>query len=214
MTTHSPKVRQRAPQKRAKETRQRLIEAAISMFTTAGFEGVTAAAIEEVAGVQRGLLAYHFGSKDTLWRSAVDQAFGRFEEATRTRFIAELPTRGDDLLGAMIAAYVRTIAEQPEALNFIMREARIESDRRDYIAEKHVSRLAEYISVVSGRTANAYDFYALIGAMSFPFVSPAGARRIWSIDPFSEAFVEQHIQTVSEIFKRSWSTMKEASIEA
>ena len=46
MTLRSPEKRQRAPQKRAEETRQRLLEAAMEMFATVGFEGVTAAALE------------------------------------------------------------------------------------------------------------------------------------------------------------------------
>ena len=49
MTLRTPQKRQRAPQKRAEDTRQHLLEAAIGMFATVGFEGVTAAALEEEA---------------------------------------------------------------------------------------------------------------------------------------------------------------------
>ena len=208
MAAHPPKPRQRARQKRAEETRQRLLDAAIEMFTAIGFEGTTAAALEEVAGVQRGLMAYHFGSKDSLWRLAVDRTFDLSEATTREFFAAELSKRGDDPLGALVAAYVRGSARHPELLNFIMREASVESDRRDYIAEKHVSRFADIISNVTGRPKSVFDFYALVGAMSFAFVSPAGARRIWEIEPFSDAFVEQHIEVITDIFKRAWASEK------
>lgn len=204
MAGHPSKPRQRARQKRAEETRRRLLEAAIEMFTTVGFEGTTVAALEEVAGVQRGLLTYHFGSKDALWRLAVDRAFEQSEAATRELFAAELAARAGDQIGAVIAAYIRGSARHPETLNFIMREASIESDRRDYIAEKHVSRFADAISNVSGRPKSVHDFYALVGAMSFVFVSPAGARRIWKSDPFSDAFVERHIETVIDLFRHGW----------
>ena len=204
MTLRSPEKRQRAPQKRAEEPRQRLLEAAMEMFATVGFEGVTAAALEEEAGVQRGLLRYHFGDKDELWRQAVDLAFTQSEAAIRELFVDELAQRGGDQLAALIAAYIRGSARHPEMLNFIMREAKVDSDRRDYIAEKHVSRFADMISQVSGRPKSVYDFYALAGAMNFVFVSPAGARRIWKKDPFSDAFVKKHIESVIALVRHGW----------
>ncbi len=127
MTLRSPETRQRAPQKRAEETRQRLLEAAIDMFTAVGFEGVTAAALEEEADVQRGLLRYHFGGKEELWRQAVDQAFEQSEAAITELFVEELAKRGGDKLAALIAAYIRGSARHPEMLNFIMREAKVET---------------------------------------------------------------------------------------
>lgn len=204
MTPRSPKTRQRAQQKRAEDTRQRLLGAAIEMFTTVGFEGATGAALEEEAGVQRGLLRYHFGDKDTLWRLAVDQTFNQSEAALRELFVDELAKRGGDRLAALIAAYIRGSARHPEMLNFIMREAKVESGRRDYIAEKHVSRFADMISQVSGRPKSVYDFYALAGAMNFVFVSPAGARRIWKKEPFSDAFIKRHIESIIALFRHGW----------
>lgn len=205
---HMPvtKKRLRAPQKRAEETKARLLAAAIETFSTAGFEGTTAAALEEAAGVQRGLLAYHFGSKAALWRIAVDQAFGEYEVRIRDLFAAEFPARKDDRLGALIAAFIHANAQKPALLNFIMREAKVVSDRRDYIAKKHVSRFADIIAQVTERPKSVHDFYALVGAMSFAFVSPAGGRQIWNIDPFSEDFVVHHIETVTSIFRAAWGT--------
>lgn len=198
------KKRQRGPQKRAELTKARLMAAAIEAFSTTGFEGTTAAALEESAQVQRGLLAYHFGSKAALWRAAVDQVFTQFEAHARKLFAAELSARGNDRLGALIAAFVRSSAQKPELLNFIMREAKIESGRRDYIAEKHVSGFADLIVQVTGRAKSIHDFYMLAGAMTFVFVSPAGARRIWNTEPFSEAFIASHIEAVIGVFRTAW----------
>ena len=68
-------------------------------------------------------------------------------------------------------------------------------------------------SSVSARPANVYDFYALVGAMSFVFVSPAGARRIWDTDPFSDAFVERYIETIISLFRHGWSQPGDAGTE-
>lgn len=68
----------RKPQKRTEITRRRMLDAATEQFAYLGFEAVTIAAIEEAAGVQRGLLVYHWGSKEVLWREVVDQLFAKF----------------------------------------------------------------------------------------------------------------------------------------
>lgn len=204
MALRAPLTRRRAPQQRAEQTKTRLLEAAVDAFTTSGFDATTVADLEGNAGVQRGSVVYHFGSKDTLWRAAVDKTFNEVETTTRELFAAELANYGDDSLRALIAAFIRSNARRPELLNFIMREAKVASDRRDYIAEKHVSRFADIIVGVTGRPKSVYDFYALTGAMTFVFASPAGARRIWEIEPFSDEFIEEHIRSIQEIFSHAW----------
>ena len=205
MASRTPTKRRRAPQKRAEETRQHLLDTAVKLFTSVGFEGTTSAAIEEAAEVQRGLLAYHFGSKDALWRAAVDYTFVGFETRAIELFEQELAVRDNDALAALIAAYIRSGARYPEPLDFIVREAKVSSSRREYIAQTHVSRFAGMISNVSGRPANVHDFYIVVGAMSFAFVAPAAGWQIWDIDPFSEEFVEGQIEAAIDLFRKGWA---------
>src|SRR5882672_5235664 len=53
-------------------TRERLLLAAVRAFSARGFEGVSVREIERQAKVNRGLVGYHFGSKDQLWKGCVD----------------------------------------------------------------------------------------------------------------------------------------------
>lgn len=53
------------------KTRGRLVLAAVESFTSAGYDGVSVREIERRAGVNRGLVAYHFGSKEALWKETV-----------------------------------------------------------------------------------------------------------------------------------------------
>ena len=64
------KVRRRRPQERAQVTRQKLLNVAIREFSERGFDAVTVRDIETLAGVQRNLLSYHFGSKEGIWKAA------------------------------------------------------------------------------------------------------------------------------------------------
>jgi AcrR family transcriptional regulator len=54
------------PASRRAATRKRLVEAAAAVFARRGYEGTTFREIAESAGLSRGLLTFHFGSKRGL----------------------------------------------------------------------------------------------------------------------------------------------------
>ena len=64
----------------ADATRERILAAALDLFSEQSFEGATTREIAARAGVTQPLLNYHFSSKDELWRAAVD---GLFDELDR-----------------------------------------------------------------------------------------------------------------------------------
>ena len=59
-------------QTRGEDTRRRLIETAIAAFGELGFEGAGTRLLTERAGVNLPAIQYHFGSKEGLYRAAVD----------------------------------------------------------------------------------------------------------------------------------------------
>lgn len=56
--------KRRTQAERSNDSRRRLIEAAITLLAERGYAGTSLAAIGETAGVSRGLVTHHFGSKD------------------------------------------------------------------------------------------------------------------------------------------------------
>ena len=62
-----------APPERGAETRARIVAAALREFADRGFEGTSTREISAVAGVNQGLITYHFASKESLWKEAVDK---------------------------------------------------------------------------------------------------------------------------------------------
>ena len=117
MTLRSPKTRQRAQQKRAEETRQRLLAAAIEMFATVGFEGVTVAALEEEAGVQRGLLRYHFDSKDALFLALVADMSENVKSSARAALSEDMSAL--EIEAAALAAFLDFASEHKEIYRII-----------------------------------------------------------------------------------------------
>lgn len=56
-------------------TRASLQKTVTTLFSDQGFEGVSVHDTENVANVHRGLLTYHFESKEALWKQVVDTVF-------------------------------------------------------------------------------------------------------------------------------------------
>jgi AcrR family transcriptional regulator len=67
---------------------QRILDAAASLFGTRGFERASMSAVASAAGVSKGLLHYHFRSKEHLLIEAQRATFERIHEEFDARFEA------------------------------------------------------------------------------------------------------------------------------
>ena len=59
----------------AEETKQRILEAASSLYAEAGFEGTSVRQIAAAAGVSLGMIRHYYGSKEGLYRACIDSAY-------------------------------------------------------------------------------------------------------------------------------------------
>src|SRR3954454_17457806 len=94
-------------------TRKRLREAGLAAFSTSGFDGVSAREIERRAGVERGLIAYHFDSKEGVWKAVVDGLFTSLTDELQALRQALRDVSRHERSRAMLLAYVRFNAEHP-----------------------------------------------------------------------------------------------------
>ncbi|MBB1627124.1 CerR family C-terminal domain-containing protein [Achromobacter sp. UMC71] len=58
---------------RAAETRERLIEAGLALFSRLGLEGVRTRQLSEAAGVNQAAIPYHFGGKEGVYAAVLEQ---------------------------------------------------------------------------------------------------------------------------------------------
>src|SRR5437016_2873742 len=86
--------------------RERILSAAIRAFAEVGYAGATTAGIARDAGVTQPLVHHHFGSKDGLWRAAVDAVFSNIPRL--------IPNRdggpSGETLTEIIGGFVRFVA--------------------------------------------------------------------------------------------------------
>ena len=102
----------------AAATRRRLIEAAAGLFAERGYAASTVAAIGERAGVSRGLVNFHFTTKENLLHAVIEQLVAELEGEM---FPAEAP--GDPLqaLALLVEAHHRFLTNQPERARLLFR---------------------------------------------------------------------------------------------
>ena len=199
MTALTKKTKpKRRLQERTENTRASLIQAAIALFSELGFDGVTIKDIETKAGVQRGLLVYHFGNKDTLWKAMADTMFVEMAEALQPRLEVMRDINTRDQVALIIRFYVRFVAKKPAVARLMSQEARHRSWRIEYLADRHIRdnsvSLRELVTHALGLTEDDFIhwYYMFVGASSLLFSHAPECQLLFKKDSQQEDIVERH----------------------
>jgi len=192
----------------ADATRERILAAALDLFSERSFEGATTREIAARAGVTQPLLNYHFKTKDELWRAAVDGLFDELDAALTAR---QEGLRGvDDLTVArlLIREFVHFSATHPQLHRIITQECKNDSPRMDWLVERHIRRNYDAVTAIFERLVAAghvpnipapHLYYILTGAGPTMFVLAPECRRLAGIDPEAPAVVDAHADAVIEL---------------
>jgi TetR/AcrR family transcriptional regulator len=186
-----------------------IVAAALIAFADAGFDGATTRDIAAAAGVNQGLITYHFaGGKDALWKAAIDFVFeelrGSFATAVDMLEAVDARTR----LRLMIRQFVRFSAAHPELHRLIVQEGKSDGPRLRWLVDRHVRPLFDVsLEVVRGAQADGvlshlpaiHLHYIVLGAAAHLFVVAPEFERLTGIDPTSPASVEAHVQVLTEL---------------
>jgi AcrR family transcriptional regulator len=195
----------RALRPSADPTRERILAAALDLFSELSFDGATTREIAARAEVTQGLLNYHFSSKDELWRAAVDGLFAELEDA--------LDRRADGLRGVdeltvaelLIREFIYFSAAHPQLHRIITQECKSDGPRMDWMVERHIRpRYDQTVTLLTALVraghlpdvAVAHLYYILTGAGPTMFVLAPECRRLSGIDPESRDVIEAHADAV------------------
>ncbi len=196
----APRKRVRATQERAEATRAKLIDAGKALFSTKGFEGVSAREIEAEAGVKRNLLAYHFGDKESLWKAVADSIYGLMSNEFEQRLQISREMSGRESLAFIVRFYVHFHARHPELSRLVSQEATQHSWRTRYMIEKHIRPATEAMEKLVKETqgldreAFIHWYYIMISATSTIFSFAAECQDLFDVDPCEESMVEGHAE--------------------
>jgi len=192
----------------ADATRERILAAALDLFSEQSFEGATTRDIAARAGVTQPLLNYHFSSKEELWRVAVDGLFEELESALRTR--SEGLRGVDELTVArlLVREFIAFSAHHPQLHRIVTQECKVDGPRMDWLVERHIRPLYETTTALFARLVErgqlpnipvAHLYYIVTGAGPTMFVLAPECRRLSGVDPEDPEVIEAHADAVTSL---------------
>jgi len=191
-------------------TREHIVQTALECFALHGFEGASTRSIATAAGVNQGLIPYYFGTKQTLWREAVDQAFAELHAAIGgiESFVGSAASVEN--VARFIRRYVAFVAARPEFVLMMNEEGKRDGPRMRWIVDRHVRPVFEPIAKVLSEVGANANFpssidpihltYIFVGAVAMIFHQAPECRRVAGYDPMSEAAIESHADALIHLF--------------
>ncbi|WP_082964383.1 TetR/AcrR family transcriptional regulator [Mycobacterium sp. E796] len=186
---------------------EEILDKALAMFSTVGYDGMSLRTLNRELGVSHNLIYQRFGSKDELWRAAVDFGFGRLMRHLQGLFD---PTVSDPLeqLRLVVHRFVVYSAEHPELVALMNIEGRRDTERLDYIYDTYmepiladVARLLTHLAdngLIRRIPLRTFHFLLAHGATAPQALVPL-ATKFDATSPFERAAIEEHARLVSTI---------------
>jgi TetR/AcrR family transcriptional regulator len=191
----------------APATLEQILDAAFRAFATYGYDGVVVRTLNRDLGVSHNLIHQRFGSKQGLWYAAVDRAFSEQVTQLSTGFD---PTLTDplDQLNHAIRRFVHYSAERPELLGLMNIEARVDSERLDYIYDNYIApALAPLGRLLDHLRENGHIrpislralFFLIAHGAAAPFTLAPLARHFDSTDPLDPDQIAEQAALTADV---------------
>lgn len=204
----SSETRVKSPQKRGDDSRKRVLEAALECFGAFGYEGTSTRAVAERAGVTHTLVLYHFGSKEQLWLSMMEDALANYSATISENLKDNAERPASDALRTFIEQFVRLSAAHPQIHRIMTMEGNQETERLQWVIDHY---LRDHFTVVrdlikrgqaegSVRECDAARlYYYIIGGGGTPYTLSVEYKALTGRDVFSEAEIYRNIAFLFDI---------------
>lgn len=194
-----PPRRSPAPGERqvdGERTKAALVDAALEEFAAKGYAGTGVREVAERAGVSKDLIAYHFGSKEGLYR-AVQRAWvarqDAFADTTKS-------------LAANLGRYLHEVLSDPRPMRLLTwRGLSLGSSGAPELADdvyprlEHLARRIESGELDAGLDPAVLQL-ALLGAVAAPVVFPDSVHRLFGKSPDDPAFEARYRAGLLRLF--------------
>ncbi len=207
---HEDKIRD------AGATKSKLLKAALAAFSSRGYDAASTRSIETSAGVKRGLINHHYGSKRALWEAAADYIMSIAERDVGTALEGiermEKPAR----LRFFVRAYVIFCASHPELNRLMIQEGMRQDWRLNWLLERSVRpwytqvcslfNAAKKLGGAPNMSAHHF-YYILTGAATLIFANAAEAEALSGRNPLDTASIEAHADALADLFTSLGSSL-------
>ncbi len=191
---------------RGEATRERIVTAAVAVFSEKGFEAASTRDIAQRARTDQGLLTYHFPRKDDLWRAAADRIFGILGKTLDERVLSAEFRDARERARAAIREFVHFAAAHPEFFRFLVDCGNRSDARTRWLVKTHLKPRFEFMKTHGVVRAAGIEeslaphaFYAVVGAASLIFAVAPNCRRLSGLDPSKPEAVAAHADFVAQL---------------
>jgi len=177
-TTDSSSDGVRATRKEA--TQARILRASMDLFATRGFEGTSISAIASRAGVSRGAVFWHFGSKAALFKEACVRFFVPFWR----EFEKSLEGPPRERVFELLEAYEKFVGSNRETIRAFVRWVLESQTMRESLQGELFALHGLFIRKISGAIAQLTENPAQAEALSLGLVSHLAGNLLFELlDP-------------------------------
>lgn len=188
----------------AEYTRRNMVETALRVFASHGFEGISLRDLAAEIGATHGLIRHYFGTKEGLWQAAVDHAVARYAAALAPHIAhAESDSREPVALAKdVIQNFLLVSARYPDLLRIILHEGVRGGSRLEYALaqfapfgaalEPLLMRLQQQEQLLQFNNRTFFLFLVTGGAA--PLALSAFTQAMTDEEAGSEMQLHQHIE--------------------
>ncbi len=181
----------------------RLLDAAIDLFARYGYDPVSTGAVADAAGLTQSMVHYHFGSKEALWKAAIDRLMrrrGRAFPVMRLEFRDVDPVTR---LKILVRRLIEANAAEPNYVRIVMHEAMANTPRLDYLMERYIadgfeafnSAVRDAVAAGMIRPLPVHDITSIATSVSvLTFSIGEVTRRVYNTD----LTTDEHVQSLSD----------------
>lgn len=190
--------RTRKTQERTEITRAKLVDAGTSLFCEQGFDAVSVRDLEVAAGVERNLLVYHFGDKESLWKACADSIYLEMDIEIDKRLSVMKEISGREFLIFFVKFLVDFTAKNPKVNLLLSHEGMLKTWRIEYVIEQHVRPSVEVVerlvtdALGIERNAFIHWYYIMATSATSIFMFAPHCKTLFGVDPCEESMVKAH----------------------
>jgi TetR/AcrR family transcriptional regulator len=190
------------------ETRRALLEAALGAFARHGYETMSVRDLARELGVSHNLVRHYYGSKEDLWRAALEHGF-----ATSTRELVALiesSTRSSDWETAVresVKGAITLLARYPQVTAILVQESARGGPRLDFLFDRYMKPFADLLSRLLGerktRPPSQIDPRAallfLFSGMTALFTHGGLVAKLGGFVPTSDRQLSRYAESIAEL---------------
>lgn len=154
--------------------------------------------------MKRGLINYHFGTKEALWKAVLQHIFGLVSQYTdqRAELIKDLSPQ--ESISYLIRSYVRFNAAYPELNRLMVHEAKRDTPRLEYIVETYTRPAMEHLRRHTMASLSIepdeffYWYYMFIGSSALMYTMGPEGKLLFGVDVADEDVIDRHAAFIAD----------------